>query len=123
MNPALTLYGIRNCSSVKKALQWLQTHGLETAFHDYKKSAIDHARLQAWAAQLDNPEQLLNKRGTTWRRLPPGEQARLQDGQLLALLAEHPSLIRRPVLERADGSLLIGFDEALWQDTLLEHKP
>jgi Spx/MgsR family transcriptional regulator len=102
-----TLYGIRNCDTVKKARAWLDAAGIGHAFHDYKTAGVDHARLTAWADAL-GWEALLNRSGTTFRKLPPADTADLDRERALELMATHPSLIRRPVVEH-DGALLIGF--------------
>ncbi len=113
---SMTLYGIPNCDTMKKARQWLDTHGVEYRFHDYKKSGIDAATLQAWCRQVGH-EALLNTRGTTWRKLPETERHSVDAGKALALMQAQPSLIKRPVL-LAGKRLLVGFDEAAWQTLL-----
>ena len=102
------IYGIRNCATMKKAFAWLDGHGVRYEFHDYKTLGIDSARLKAWSKQV-GWETLLNTRGTTWRKLPPAQQAHVDESKALRLMSENPSLIRRPVLETGT-SLLIGFD-------------
>ena len=102
-----TLYGIRNCDTVKKARAWLDAAGIGHAFHDYKTAGVDHAKLATWADAL-GWEALLNRSGTTFRKLPPADTADLDRERALELMATHPSLIRRPVVEH-DGALLVGF--------------
>ena len=102
-----TIYGIKNCDTMKKAFAWLDTHDVRYDFHDYKAAGIDVARLQAWSNQV-GWEVLLNTRGTTWRKLSPTQQAHLDENKALKLMSEHPSLIKRPVLENEKG-LLVGF--------------
>lgn len=108
----ITVYGIRNCQTMKKAFSWLDEHGVEYVFHDYKKSGVDRARLQAWVKAV-GWQTLLNTRGTTWRRLTPEQQADMTQGKAIALMAEHPSLIKRPVVETGP-QLLVGFDPQIF---------
>ena len=109
----ITLYGIPNCDTVKKARAWLTEHGRGHAFHDYKKTGADPARLAGWAGQV-GWERLLNRSGTTFRKLPDGDKADLDEPRALALMAANPSTIRRPVVEH-DGGLLVGFKPDEWQ--------
>ena len=108
-----TIYGIKNCDTMKKAFAWLDQHGVAYTFHDYKKSGIDSARLHAWSKAI-GWKTLINTRGTTWRKLTPEQQAIDTQSAAVQLMQEHPSLIRRPVLETAGGQLLAGFDPALY---------
>jgi Spx/MgsR family transcriptional regulator len=110
------LYGLPNCDTVKKARAWLAAHGLAHEFHDYKKEGANAERLRAWNEAV-GWEALLNRRGTTFRGLPEADKAGLEEARALALMAAHPSLIRRPVVEHA-GGLLVGFDEADWAGAL-----
>lgn len=108
-----TLYGIPNCDTVKKARAWLAEHGVEHAFHDYKKQGVPTALLDGWLAAL-GWEALLNRRGTTWRKLDPARQAEVVDAaSARALMLEQPSVIRRPVLVRG-AALRVGFDAPDW---------
>jgi arsenate reductase len=102
-----TIFGIKNCDTMKKAFTWLDAHGKRYDFHDYKISGIDIDRLQAWSNHA-GWEALLNTRGTTWRKLSPTQQANLDEAKAIRLMIEHPSLIKRPVLENGD-KLLVGF--------------
>jgi arsenate reductase len=102
-----TIYGIKACDTMKKARAWLDGHGVAYAFHDYKVVGIDAARLKAWAGQV-GWETLLNRSGTTFRKLPEADRAPLDEARAIALMAAQPSMIKRPVLE-ADGRLLVGF--------------
>jgi Spx/MgsR family transcriptional regulator len=118
----VTLYGIPNCDTVKKARRWLEANGVEYSFHDYKKQGVDEAKLGGWTAQL-GWEKLLNRAGTTFRKLPEADRAGLDAGpsgaqRAIALMLAHPSAIRRPVIEHPRG-LLVGFGEAEWGDALL----
>lgn len=92
---------------MKKALAWLDDHGVAYRFHDYKAAGIDAATLKAWSKQV-GWEVLLNTRGTTWRKLAPAQQANVDEARAIRLMADSPSLIKRPVLEGA-GALLVGF--------------
>jgi arsenate reductase len=102
-----TIYGIKNCETMKKAFAWLDAHAVAYEFHDYKKAGIDADRLKDWSMQV-GWEVLLNTHGTTWRKLSPTQQAHLDEAKAVKLMAEHPSLIKRPVLENGK-SLLVGF--------------
>ena len=111
MNPKI--HGIKNCDTMKKTFAWFDGAGVAYQFHDYKKAGIDAATLARWCEQL-GWEALVNKRGTTWRKLTPEQQAFDTQSAAVQLMQEHPSLIRRPVLETASGQLLVGFDPALY---------
>lgn len=114
--PAITahMYGIRNCATVKKALDWCAAHALEVVFHDYKKEAPTAAQLQAWCARL-GWQALINRRGTTWRRLPAERQLIDTQEQAILLMLDQPSLIKRPLL-RLDDRLLLGFVAADYEE-------
>jgi arsenate reductase len=105
---ALTIYGIRNCDTMKRARAWLDAQGVAYGFHDYKVAGIDRARLEAWASKV-GWETLLNRGGTTFRKLPETEKAGLTKNKAIALMLGQPSMIKRPVLELADGKLQVGF--------------
>ncbi len=106
------LYGIPNCDTVKKARVWLDTHGIDYVFHDYKKLGADPAKLAAWADAV-GWEMLLNRAGTTFRKLPDADRTDLTRETAIALMVAHPSLIKRPVVEGA-GDLLVGFKPDAW---------
>jgi Spx/MgsR family transcriptional regulator len=108
----VTLYGIKNCDTMKKARAWLDAHGVAYQFHDYKSAGIDRARLEAWCDEL-GWEALLNRAGTTFRKLGPAEKENLSVAKALSLMLAQPSMIRRPVLER-DGRRLVGFRPELY---------
>lgn len=103
----LTIYGIPNCDTVKKARGWLDAHGQAYAFHDYKKAGIDAATLERWADAV-GWEPLLNRAGTTFRKLADADKADIDRTKAIALMLAHPSTIKRPVVEGA-GPLLVGF--------------
>jgi arsenate reductase len=104
---SLTLYGIKNCDTMKKARAWLDGASVAYAFHDYKAAGIDRASLERWVSAL-GWETVLNRAGTTFRGLPDSDKAGLDAGKAIALMLSQPSMIKRPVLE-GDGKLLIGF--------------
>ncbi|KIA80526.1 arsenate reductase [Chromobacterium amazonense] len=111
----ITLYGIPNCNTVKKARQWLADNGIDYVFHDFKKQGIDAARLQAWTAQVPLAK-LVNRQGTTWRALPDDSKAAADEtAGAIALMLDKPSVIKRPVLEW-DGKVGVGFSEADWAE-------
>jgi len=103
----ITIYGIRNCDTMKKARAWLEAHGVDHDFHDYKVAGIERAKLEAWAKVL-GWEVLLNRAGTTFRKLPDAARANLTEPRAMKLMLEQPSMIKRPVLERGK-TLLVGF--------------
>ncbi len=114
----LEVYGIKNCNTVKKALAWLDEHGVEYRFHDFKREGVDEARLARWVEQL-GWEALLNRKGLTWRRLPEERRAQVSDAaSAMALMREKPSIIKRPIVEAGDEVILLGFDEAAYQERL-----
>lgn len=102
-----TIYGIKNCDTMKKAFAWLDAHGVRYDFHDYKARGIDSAKLTAWSEQV-GWEILLNTRGTTWRKLTPDQQAGMNRTKAIRLMGENPSLVKRPVIE-SGKSVLVGF--------------
>lgn len=110
---AVTLYGIRNCDTMKKAWTWLDEHGVAYDFHDYKKAGIDRARLRSWADEI-GWERLLNRAGTTFKKLPEADRQNVDEAKALDLMIAQPSMIKRPVLE-ADGRLLVGFKPAEYE--------
>jgi arsenate reductase len=103
----ITIYGIKACDTMKKARDWLDGHGVAYAFHDYKAVGIDRARLERWAGQV-GWEVLLNRAGTTFRKLPDADKAPLDAQKAIALMLAQPSMIKRPVLDLGDR-LLVGF--------------
>lgn len=111
----IALYGIPNCDTVKKARSWLEAAGLEYTFHDYKKEGADPAKLAAWVA-AKGADSVLNRRGTTFRKLDDADRVRA-DSDPVALMVAQPSLIKRPVVEHA-GGILVGFAAGEWQSAL-----
>lgn len=113
----ITIYGIKACDTMKKAFTWLDQHGIEYDFHDYKKAGAPAERLPAWIAQ-QGWEQVINRRGTTWRKLPESARENMTAEAAASAAADNPSMIRRPLVE-ADGKvLLLGFDAAAWAQAL-----
>ena len=107
---ALTIYGIRNCNTVKSALDWLTQNGVAFEFHDFKTKGITQSKLKSWCSQV-GWESLVNKRGTTWRQLPATIQNKVTSEQAaINLMMEKTSVIKRPVVEAADKILTLGFD-------------
>jgi Spx/MgsR family transcriptional regulator len=106
------LFGIPNCDTVKKARAWLDRQGIAYAFHDYRKAGADPAKLAAWCA-VAGWERILNRAGTTFRKLPDRDRSNLDEARAIALMAANPSCIKRPLVEHP-GGLLIGFKEAEW---------
>jgi len=104
----ITIYGIKNCDTMKKARAFLDKHKVDYAFHDYKTAGIDKEMLEGWAAKA-GWETLLNKAGTTFKKLPDKDKEGLTEKKAIALMIANPSMIKRPVLELPRGRLLIGF--------------
>lgn len=109
MTMSTTIYGIKNCDTMKKAFTWLDAQGIAYTFHDYRKSGISPDTLARWCERL-GWEALVNKRGTTWRKLDPAQQTIASSADAIALMAAHTSVIRRPVIETASGEIVAGFD-------------
>lgn len=102
-----TIYGIRNCDTMKKARAWLESHGVSHEFHDYKISGIEAAKIAGWI-KVVGWETLLNRTGTTFRKLPDRAKQNLDEAKAIELMLEQPSMIKRPVIERGK-TLLVGF--------------
>jgi arsenate reductase len=105
---AITIYGIKNCDTMKKARGWLDEHGIAAAFHDYKTAGIDRATLAGWVAE-HGWETILNRAGTTFRKLPDADREGLDADKAIALMLAQPSMIKRPVLDLGTGATLVGF--------------
>ena len=112
-----TIYGIKNCDTMKKARAWLDARGVPYAFHDYKASGIEAATLKAWAGQV-GWEKLLNRAGTTFRKLPEAERADVDEVKAIALMLDQPSMVKRPVLARG-GEIIVGFKPEIYAQRLL----
>ena len=109
----ITLYGIKNCDTMKKARVWLDARKVAYAFHDYKASGIDKATLESWAGKV-GWEMLLNRAGTTFRKLPDAEREGLTEKKAVALMLAQPSMIKRPVLDNG-GKLTVGFKPEVYE--------
>jgi arsenate reductase len=109
---SITLYGIPNCDTVKKARTWLDTRGIAFTFHDYRKAGADADRLAAWCA-AKGWETILNRAGTTFKKLPEADRTGLDQAKAIALMLAQPSMIKRPVVEH-QGGLLVGFKLPEW---------
>jgi Spx/MgsR family transcriptional regulator len=112
---SVTIYGIKNCDTMKKARTWLETAGVAYAFHDYKAEGIDASKLQGWARAV-GWEKLLNRAGTTFRGLPEADKAGLDQAKAIRLMVAQPAMIKRPVLD-VDGTLVVGFDPSVYAMT------
>jgi arsenate reductase (glutaredoxin) len=117
MSAAVTIYGIKNCDTMKKARAWLDAHSVNYAFHDYKIDGIGQDALKAWARQV-GWEILLNRAGTTFRKLPDADKMSLDEGKAIALMLTQPSMIKRPVLA-VGKQLVVGFKPETYATTFL----
>ena len=115
-NSTATIYGIKNCDTMKKARAWLDGHGVEYEFHDYKTSGIEEGVLRTWAAKV-GWEVLLNRSGTTFRKLSEQDKDNLTEKKAIALMLKQPSMIKRPVIE-VSGKLLVGFRPEIYEKSL-----
>ena len=110
----VTLYGIRNCDTVRKARRWLDNNGIEYHFHDVRSDGLSKSVLNQWIREL-GWEQLLNRRGTTWRKLPENTRETINKTVALGIMLEHPAIIKRPVLD-IEKCFHLGFSEDHYQD-------
>jgi arsenate reductase len=115
MTAQITIYGIKACDTMKKARTWLEGHDVAYSFHDYKASGIERAALQRWALRV-GWEVLLNRSGTTFRKLPDADKSGLDEGKAIDLMLASPSMIKRPVLDTGD-SLIVGFRPETYAET------
>lgn len=114
----MTVFGIKNCNTVKNALNWLDAHGVAYEFHDYKKKGVTEASLKNWSKQV-GWESLLNRKGLTWKQLPEVERERVKtERDAIALMMEKTSMIKRPLLESDGKVILLGFDQEAYERTL-----
>jgi Spx/MgsR family transcriptional regulator len=113
---SVTLYGIPNCDTVKKARTWLDAKGVAYAFHDYKKQGADPAKIAGWVEQA-GWERVLNRAGTTFKKLPDADKQGLDAAKAVGVMAANPSAIKRPIVEHP-GGLLVGFKESEWEQAL-----
>jgi arsenate reductase len=114
---AVTIYGIKNCDTMKKARSWLDQHGVAYQFHDYKAAGVERSALESWAREV-GWEVLLNRAGTTFKKLPDKDKGGLTEKKAIALMLEQPSMIKRPVLD-VGGKLLVGFKPAEYEKLLV----
>ena len=117
MADSITDFGIPNCDTVKKARKWLDAQSVSYDFHDYKKKGIDEDTLNAWCKEL-GWEALVNRRGTTWRKLDDAQKADLNQATAVSLMQEHTSLIKRPVVQ-TKNTLMLGFNAEEFESNLL----
>lgn len=114
----MILYGIKNCNTVKSAIEWLNKNKIEFELHDYKKQGITQSKLTEWIKQV-GWESLVNKRGTTWRQLDESLQMKvINEKAAIALMLEKTSVIKRPLVEKNGKILLLGFDEVEYKKKL-----
>lgn len=117
MTKNLQIYGIKNCDTVKKALKWLQNNQIEADFHDFKKEELDKSLVKQWFEQIDHSV-LINKRGTTWRKLSDADKNLTDESALIKLVIDNPSLVKRPVVLHKN-QWYVGFKEDEWQQRYL----
>lgn len=113
---SITLYGIPNCDTVKKARKWLDARGLAYDFHDYKREGADAGKIAEWVDKA-GWEAVLNRRGTTFRKLPDADKEGIDAAKAVQVMAAYPSCIKRPVVEHP-GGLLVGFNRLEWEAVL-----
>jgi arsenate reductase len=116
----ITMYGIKNCDTIKKARAWLDTRGITYAFHDYKTAGLDRKQLEDWIREV-GWEPLVNRAGTTFRKLDDADKTNLDEKKALALMLANPSLVKRPVLAIGSGGkprLLVGFSPDAYAEAL-----
>jgi Spx/MgsR family transcriptional regulator len=113
----VTIYGIKNCDTMKKARVWLDKCGVDYAFHDYKTMGIDRERLERWSKKV-GWETLLNRGGLTFKKLPEKDKGSLTEKKALALMLAQPSMIKRPVLDLGGGKLLVGFKPETYSEAV-----
>ena len=114
----VTIYGIKNCDTMKKARAWLDKHGVAYAFHDYKAAGVERDQLERWSKKV-GWEMLLNRAGTTFRKLSDKDKASLDAKKAIALMLAQPSMIKRPVLDLGGGRLVVGFKPETYAEVVL----
>jgi arsenate reductase (glutaredoxin) len=114
---AITIYGIKNCDTMKKARAWLDKRGVDYAFHDYKTAGIERDRLEQWSKKI-GWETLLNRAGQTFRKLPDKDKIGINEKKAIALMLAQPSMIKRPVLDLGGGKLLVGFAPEIYSKSV-----
>jgi arsenate reductase (glutaredoxin) len=113
----IMIYGIKNCDTMKKARAWLDKQGVDYAFHDYKVSGIDRERLERWSKKV-GWETLLNRAGTTFKKLPDKDKEGLTEKKAIALMLAQPSMVKRPVLDLGGGKLVVGFKPEIYSEAV-----
>ena len=113
----ITIYGIKNCDTMKKARTWLDKKGVEYDFHDYKSAGIDRDRLERWSKKA-GWETLLNRSGLTFKKLPDKDKEGLTEKKAIGLMLDKPSMIKRPVLDLGGGKLLVGFRPEIYEQAV-----
>lgn len=113
----ITIYGIKNCDTMKKARAWLDKQGVGYAFHDYKVSGIDRERLERWSKKV-GWETLLNRAGTTFKKLPDKDKEAITEKKAIALMLAQPSMVKRPVLDLGGGKLVVGFKPEIYSEAV-----
>ena len=113
----ITIYGIKNCDTMKKARAWLESHGVDYVFHDYKQDGLERKRLETWCKEL-GWEAVLNRAGTTFHKLPDADKQNLDAGKAISLMLAQPSMIKRPILDLGSRRL-IGFKPELYREALI----
>ena len=114
-----TVYGIKNCDTVKKACAWLTQHEIDFQFHDFRKDGLSKTKVSSWLTSVDW-ETLLNKRGTTWRKLSNQQKSDTNKTTISGMMVEEPTLIKRPVLEH-EGKVIVGFNIEVYQEIFSTH--
>jgi Spx/MgsR family transcriptional regulator len=114
----VTIYGIKNCDTMKKARAWLDKHGVAYAFHDYKAAGVERDQLERWSKKV-GWEMLLNRAGTTFRKISDKDKASLDANKAIALMLAQPSMIKRPVLDLGGGTLVVGFKPETYGEVVL----
>jgi arsenate reductase (glutaredoxin) len=107
----MKLYGLKKCSTCQKATDWLDGKKIKYSFTDYKETPLNKEQVAAWSKALGGWDKMINRAGYTWRGLPPSETQELTEAKAVALALKHPSLIRRPLIEHADGCVTVGFSK------------
>ena len=110
----ITVYGIANCDTIKKARKWLDNEGINYSFHDYRKQGLDRQQLTSWVEAL-GWQSLVNKRGTTWRKLSDTIKDNIDDKSAIEIMLDNPAIIKRPLLDK-DNEWYLGFSEAQYQE-------
>lgn len=113
----MILYGISNCGTIKKTRKWLEANNVDYQFHDYRKDGLDIKQLKQWTKEL-GWEILLNRRGTTWRKIPEAKRESINEKRAIALMLEHPAMIKRPLLDTGK-TRVVGFREKEYSELLL----